>query len=90
MIPFQTEQSLTNLQRNIHPLATKNLRNLLDFHNKDWSILMNELQEQYAHKVEQDKNNNNRNTDNVKNLNYKEEPSKTDQHKTDTTIKEDL
>ena len=90
MIPFQTEQSLTNLQRNIHPLATKNLRNLLDFQNKDWSILMNELQEQYAHKVEQDKNYNNRNKDNVKNLNYKEEPSKTDHHKTDTTIKEDL
>ena len=40
---FQTEQSLTNLQRNIHPLAIKNLRSLLDFNNEDWSNLISDL-----------------------------------------------
>jgi hypothetical protein len=39
----QTEQSLTNLQRNIHPLAIKNLRSLLDFNNEDWSNLISDL-----------------------------------------------
>ena len=42
----QTEQSLTTLQRNIHPLAIKNLRSLLDFHNEDWSNLITDLLDQ--------------------------------------------
>ena len=32
---------MTNLQRNIHPLALKNLRHLLDYNDRDWSKLMN-------------------------------------------------
>ena len=41
---FQTEQSLTNLQRSIHPLSLKNLGNLLRFQNSDWNSLIQNLQ----------------------------------------------
>merc|ERR1712020_865154 len=40
----QTEQSLTNLQRSIHPLSLKNLGNLLRFQNSDWNSLIQNLQ----------------------------------------------
>ena len=67
------------------------MRNLLDFHNKDWSTILNKLQEQNLHKVEQKNNYNNQNTDKVKNSDYHQEPSIGDHHQTDTTtIKEDL
>ena len=49
---FQTEESLTNLQRNIHPLALKNLRSLLDFNDKDWSSLINDLKNKEVPKSE--------------------------------------
>ena len=37
---------MTNLQRNIHPLALNNLRNLLDYNHGDWSKLMSNLKSQ--------------------------------------------
>ena len=52
---FQTEESLTNLQRNIHPLALKNLRSLLDFNDKDWSSLINDLKNKEVPKSESTK-----------------------------------
>ena len=90
MIHFQTEQSLTNLQRNIHPLAIKNLRNLLDFHNNDWSDIMKKLQEQNLHKDEEKKTYNNQNKDKAKKSDYNQESSIGDHHRTDTTIKVEL
>ena len=68
------------------------MRNLLDFHNNDWSIILNELQEQSVHKGEQKNTHNKQNTDKVKHSNYnQEETSIGDHHQTDTTtMKEDL
>ena len=52
---FQTEESLTNLQRNIHPLALKNLRSLLEFNDRDWSSLINDLKNKEIPKSESSK-----------------------------------
>ena len=46
---------MTNLQRNIHPLALKNLRSLLEFNDKDWSSLINDLKNKEVPKSESTK-----------------------------------
>ena len=46
---------MTNLQRNIHPLAMKNLRSLLDFNEGDWSKLINDIKNTEMPKTESSK-----------------------------------
>ena len=52
---MQTEESLTNLQRNIHPLALKNLRSLLDYNDGEWSNLINDIKSKEIHKSDSTK-----------------------------------
>ena len=69
----------------------KNLRSLIDFQDKDWSNIINNLKEQNLHNVEQKKSYTNQNIDKHENSKFDQTPSIGDHNEKDTEpIKQEL